>query len=318
MSALQAVTIAAVVLPALVFAVWPLARRGSARPDAAGAPGSDRRLELTEEKTAVYRALKELTFDHEAGHLSDDDYQALSARYERRAAELLAELDLLPPAAAAPAPPREAPATAPRATWTRHPATLAAGALVLVVFGVVVGVNVGRFTEPADPAMAPGPGPMAGPPPAMGPVAGSPPAGGSMPPVAGMEPGKPIPPEMLAGMLRAARQSLTDGRYPEAIAAYQAVLKRDPKNVDAMTHLGLIVAIGGHADAAIETFDKALLIDPEYAPAHLYRGQVLYEVKQDYSGAVAAWEKFLALVPAGDEHDRVVALVNEARAKRSK
>src|SRR4029450_12863456 len=33
--------------------------------------------------------------------------------------------------------------------------------------------------------------------------------------------------------------------YGEAIAAYQAVLKRDPKNVDAMTHLALIVAIGG-------------------------------------------------------------------------
>jgi cytochrome c-type biogenesis protein CcmH/NrfG len=85
-----------------------------------------------------------------------------------------------------------------------------------------------------------------------------------------------------------------------------------------MTHLGLIVAIGGHADSAIETFAQALAIAPEYPPAHLYRGQVLYEVKQDYAGAVAAWEKFLALVPTGAEHDRVAALVSEARTRRPK
>jgi cytochrome c-type biogenesis protein CcmH/NrfG len=58
---------------------------------------------------------------------------------------------------------------------------------------------------------------------------------------------------MLARMLQAARQSLFEGRYQEAIAAYQTVLKRDPKNVDAMMHLASIVAMGGHADAALET-----------------------------------------------------------------
>jgi tetratricopeptide (TPR) repeat protein len=136
-----------------------------------------------------------------------------------------------------------------------------------------------------------------------------------MPPVAGIEPGKPIPPEMLAGMLRAARASLAAQRYSEAIAAYQAVLKRDPRNVDAMTHLGLIVAIGGHADAALEAFDKALAIDSSYAPGYLYRGQVLYEVKRDYPGAVTAWERYLALVPAGEDHQRVAALVKDARDK---
>jgi len=119
-------------------------------------------------------------------------------------------------------------------------------------------------------------------------------------------------------MLNAARQSLTEGRYSEAIAAYQAVLKRDPQNVDAMTHLGLIVAIGGHADAALETFDKAARVDPAYAPIYLYRGQVLYEVKQDYPGAIKAWQRFLTLVPNGEDHDRVVALVKDAQGQQQK
>jgi tetratricopeptide (TPR) repeat protein len=121
---------------------------------------------------------------------------------------------------------------------------------------------------------------------------------------------------MLQGMLQAARTSLIEGRYGEAIAAYRAVLARDPDNVDALTHLGLIVALGGHADQALATFDRALAIDPDYAPAHLYRGQVLYEAKRDVAGAIAAWERFVRLAPPGADRERVERLIAEARARR--
>ncbi|MEX2224237.1 MAG: tetratricopeptide repeat protein [Candidatus Rokuibacteriota bacterium] len=310
MTALQITLIVAIVVPALAIVLWPLlrGRPDDAGPAAAERPRDDRRLELEEEKAALYRALRELEFDHEAGHLSDLDYQSLRERYETRAAALITELDALGPepvrlAAVEPAPAREA---APRASWTRHPATFAAGAVVLLVFGVIIGVNAGRFTERDETFTPPGARiPVPGPPPS--------PVG---PPTVRLEPGKPIPPEMLAGMLQAARQSLFEGRYSEAIAAYQAVLKRDERNVDAMTHMGLIVAVGGHADSALETFDKALTIDPRYAPAYLYRGQVLYEQKQDYAGAVKSWEHFLTLVPKGEDHDRVAALVETARTKQ--
>ena len=80
-----------------------------------------------------------------------------------------------------------------------------------------------------------------------------------------------------------------------------------------MTHLALIVAMGGHGDAALETFDKALKINPDYAPALLYRGQVLYELKQDYAGAIKAWQRFIALAPPGEERDRVTALIQDAQ-----
>ncbi len=313
MSGLQITLIAAFVLPALTIVLWPLFRgRGDDPAAAADRPRDDRRLELEEEKTALYRALRELEFDHEAGHLSDADYEGLRERYETRAAALITDLDALGPAPG----PRQTPAAAPvkatptRVPWTRQPAALAVGAVVLVIFGVIIGVNASRFTEP-DQTMTP-PGsrlPVPGP----GADAGASPVG---PPSMRLEPGKPIPPEILAGMLNAARQSLFDGNYSQAIAAYQAVLKRDAKNVDAMTHLGLIVSIGGHADAALATFDKALSIDPKYPPAYLYRGQVLFEQKQDYAGAVKAWESFLELVPKGEDHDRVVAMLQDAKSKQ--
>jgi tetratricopeptide (TPR) repeat protein len=309
MSRAQLVSILCIALPALAVVLWPLIRSRVPGAKPSAPPQHDRRLELLEEKTAAYRALKELTFDYEAGHLSEDDYRGLRDRYESRAAELLVALDKLGPAATKPS--RQPAATIPEAPtpsrgWTRHPATVAAGSVVLLVFGIVIGVGVNRFTVAEQPAMPPGgqmpPGPVGG-----GPVG---------PPTMAFEPGKPLPPSVLAGMLNAARQSLNEGRYSEAIAAYQAVLKRDPRNVDAMTHLGLIVAIGGHSDAALDTFEKAARIDASYAPIYLYRGQVLYEVKQDYGGAVSAWQRYLSLVPAGEEHDRVAALVKDAQGKQ--
>jgi tetratricopeptide (TPR) repeat protein len=307
-SGLQVALLAALGLPALAIVLWPLIRgRAAGAVATVERPQDDRRLELEEEKVALYRALSELEFDHEAGHLSDADYQNLHERYETRAALLITELDALGPAPTL----RETPApaaveAAAPEPWTHRPVALAAGAVVLVIFGAVIGINASRFTEPDQTMTSPGSRP-----PVPGP-AGSPVG----PPKMTFEPGKPIPPEILAGMLQAARQSLFDGNYQQAIAAYQAVLKRDAKNVDALTHLGLIVAIGGHADAALETIGKALAIDPKYPPAYLYRGQVLFEQKQDYAGAVKAWESFLKLVPRGEDHDRVVAMLETAKSKQ--
>src|SRR5215468_1361958 len=122
MTSAQALAIAAVAIPALVFALWPLLRRPPAGASPMDVLPSDRRLELVEEKNAVYRALKELSFDHDAGHLSDDDYGAIRTRYESRAAELISALDALPPSPAPAATPAS-PAAAPAArSWTRHPA----------------------------------------------------------------------------------------------------------------------------------------------------------------------------------------------------
>ncbi|HXU87732.1 MAG TPA: tetratricopeptide repeat protein [Methylomirabilota bacterium] len=287
----------AIGVPALVFTLWPLLRRGGG---AVLLPlPVDEREQWLEAKGAALRALRELAFEHDAGHISDADYAELRARYESEAAAALTALDRLgaAPVPTAAAPPRATPAAA--RAW-RHPMALAASALALLVFGVLLGVGIVRYTEPDRTAAMP---------PSIPPMTAMPetPASGDAP--------RKVPPEVLRGMLQAARGSLSEGRYPEAIAAYQAVLKRDPKNVDAMTHLGLIVAIGGHADSALETFDKALAIDPDYAPALLYRGQVLYEVKKDVAGAVSAWERFVKVAPSAEERERVKKLIADAKAE---
>jgi tetratricopeptide (TPR) repeat protein len=305
------VAAAIIALPFAVFVAWPLLR-GRGAPVLLPLP-SDPREPLLERRAAALRALRELDFEHEAGHVADDDYAELRARYEAETAEILLELDRL---GAAPAPsPRAAQgpdtsAGVPASAW-RHPLALGGAALALVVFGVALGVGISRYTEPDRTAEEPPPGsrPLA----AVDNPAGAPAVSG-----------KPLSPEMLRGMLDAARQSLFAGRAQEASMAYQAVLERDPENVDALTHLGVLLVMSADGerrneliDHGLQLFDRATKIDPAYAPAYFYRGQVLYDVKGDRDGAVAAWEKFVEVSPPGEDRDRVVKMLADARATKA-
>lgn len=301
MSAAGILAIAAIALPALALVLWPLLRRGPSPSGLLPIP-QDKRDELNEEKRALYRALKELEFDHQAEHLSEEDYAALRSRYEARAAQILKEVDALPPKPTKPEP-RPAPRPpAPARSWTRRPVTFIAGAVVLVAFGLTLGLGVARYAEPDRTTVPPG---------SRLPV----PTDMPQMPAPAADPSKPIPPEMLRGMLQAAHQALDSGAYQQAIAAYQAVLKRDPKNVEAITHLGVILSIAGHHDNALEAFDKALALDPAYAHAWWDKARVLYEVKQDYRGAIKAWEKFVALVPKGEDRDYALRMMEEAKRR---
>lgn len=298
----------AIGVPALAFAVWPLLRR---------APGTgallplppDPREQLAEDRRTALRALRELEFEHASGHVSDEDYADLRARYEAETAVILSELDRLgvSPTPAAPPAARTEAATAGRSAW-RQPAVIGVGAVALVTFGVALGVGIVRYTEPDPNAGAPMPGGQ--------------PVTGMQAPSAANAPRGPVTPAMLQGMLQAARASLFAGRYSEAMSAYQAVLKRDPSNVDAMTHMGLIAAIaaqGEHGpemvDRALDLFERALAVDPDYPPALLYRGQVLFEVKKDVPAAIRSWERFVAVTPPGEDRDRVARMLADARAQ---
>jgi tetratricopeptide (TPR) repeat protein len=306
------VTLAVVAIgaPALAFAVWPLLRRRGGSGTLLPLP-ADPRERLAEDRRAALRALRELEFEHAGGHVSDDDYADLRARYEAETATILSELDRLgapaEPAAKAPAAAAAAPAPERRSAW-RHPAAIAVGGLALVTFGVALGVGIVRYSEPDPNAAAP--------------MAGSRPMAGLEAPSAANAPRGPVTPAMLQGMLGAARQSLFAGRYSEAMQAYQAVLKRDANNVDAMTHMGLIAAIAAQGEhgpemvnRALDLFDRALALDPNYPPALLYRGQVLFEVKKDVPGAIQSWEKFLTVTPPGEDRDRVAKMLADARAQ---
>ena len=307
----QLIAILLITVPALALILYPLWRRRAAGHDAVGtAATADRTSELQEEKATVYRALKELEFDHEAGYVSDEDYRASRERYEARAAGIVHALDELPAPLEAGPPVASSPGMGGAGRRpVRFTVALAAGVALLLVVGVAAGLLVGRPRTPQparNEASLPPPGGRA-----------SAPATVQQAPSAEPSPrGEPLSRAALTGMLEAAGQHLNQGKYKEAMAGYQAVLRQEPGNVDALTHIGLILAVGGHADSALESFDRIITSNPDYPLAYFYRGQVLYRAKQDYAGAIRDWERYLVLVPTGKEHDNVAGFVKEARARQ--
>jgi tetratricopeptide (TPR) repeat protein len=279
-------------LPGLAFAVWPLVR---SRTVAAAAVADDERAGLETEKVTALRAIRELELDRVAGHLDEDDYRELRSRYEANALAVLRRLDALGPP---PTPARALPPTIPT-PWTRQPVVLGGMGAGLLVFGVVLGLLVSRYSTPAPPEGMAGAQVEAPSPTAPGAPSGPP---------------RPLSKEMLEGMLKAAHASLDAGRYQEAIAAYTAVLRREPQNVDAITHLGVILALAGHHTEALEAFDRALAIEPDYAHALWDKAGVL-EARQDHAGALATLEHFVRVAPAGPDRDRAHERIRQARAR---
>jgi tetratricopeptide (TPR) repeat protein len=261
--------------------------------------------ELQRQLETAYAAIHELDEDLAAGRISKADHAELKSRSERQAAALVVRLRRA-----------DAPAGRPRATGStgtragrrpalRSPLVLTLAGVALVSFGLAVGVLVARFSSDERPSMgasAPEPG---------GIVAGAPRAGSAALERLRME----AEPENASTkkLLTFARLALDEGEIPAAITAYKRVLAREPKNPEALTHIGVILYQGNHVDEALRRIDEALVADPAYAPAHFDRAHILLNARRDYPAAARSLERFLALVPSGQDADRARAMLDQAR-----
>lgn len=194
----------------------------------------------------------------------------------------------------------------PAGAWLGGPAGLALVATALLIAGLVVGVLLGRSTSdgPGTPGLsgraAPGGAPRA----------------------------RPVADEIEARrkevepsdaptkkLLTFAHLALDEGQTPAAIWAYKRVLAREPKNVEALTHMGIVFYQGNHVDEALARLEEALALDPNYAHAHWDRAHILFHGRKDYAAAVRALEAFIALVPTGEDAERARAMLIEARTR---
>lgn len=77
-----------------MMVVWPIL--GSGTPEHAAPEGDESGLDaLDEEIDQTLRAIKEIDFDRESGHLSGADFQALDREERARAIELMRRRDAL-------------------------------------------------------------------------------------------------------------------------------------------------------------------------------------------------------------------------------
>ncbi len=95
------------------------------------------------------------------------------------------------------------------------------------------------------------------------------------------------------------------GRYAEAVNYYQQAFQTDPKNVSLSTDLGTALWYLGRADEALAQFERSLAIQPDHPQTLFNMGIVRADGKQDYAGAIQAWEKLLASNPSYTAADKV-------------
>jgi len=107
-------------------------------------------------------------------------------------------------------------------------------------------------------------------------------------------------------------------RYQEAINAYTKALVIDPKNPDVRTDMGIMYRKLAQFNQAIEAFRQAAYDDPKHLNSRFNLGIVLKHDKNDFRGAIQAWEEFLKLNPDNDRATMVQQEIQSMKLALSK
>lgn len=294
-------------------------------------PGAMSRAPLEAERVRLYAALRELDFDHGAGKLSAEDYAEMRRDYGSRAAAVLAALESAPPepvpaAGAAASPVRR------RRAWR-----LAAGAVFLAAFGVALAVFLSASLRPRMEQMGSitgdfltGTGPGGISPDSAEQMARTGPGRADSEDEAGGTGAMPGPivaliqeyrarlarnPRDVEALLGMAELNLERQNPKAAIEYYKRVLEIEPGNSQALVPMGLMIASAGYVNEALDILERVLARSPNDPLALWGKGWTLYEGKQDYAGAIQAWEHLLATSEGAVDTDQVAGLLIEARKK---
>jgi mono/diheme cytochrome c family protein len=108
------------------------------------------------------------------------------------------------------------------------------------------------------------------------------------------------------------RKAFELGVYEQAAEAYLEVLKKDPKNVEAVRRVGILLFMSGRPEEARLFLEIAQHAEPMAAEGWLFLGN-LYFQEGRYQEAIAAWEKYLEV--GGEARERVQGLIAMARAQ---
>jgi mono/diheme cytochrome c family protein len=100
--------------------------------------------------------------------------------------------------------------------------------------------------------------------------------------------------------------------FDQAAEAYLEVLKKDPKNVEAVRRVGILLFMSGRPEEARLFLEIAQHAEPMAAEGWLFLGN-LYFQEGRYQEAIAAWEKYLEV--GGEARERVQGLIAMARAQ---
>ena len=94
-------------------------------------------------------------------------------------------------------------------------------------------------------------------------------------------------------------------RLPRAIQTYERLLALDSTRVSAHANLGTALALSGEPNRALAAFDRALDLDPGFAPAHMGLARVYGQLgrAEEASAAMAEFERLRKAQPAPSPED---------------
>ena len=110
----------------------------------------------------------------------------------------------------------------------------------------------------------------------------------------------------LQEMMRRATGLHRDGRIDQAMAAYDAVLEREPRHADALQFQGVVKMQIGRSDEAIELMERAIAVHPGNSQAHYNLGLAMRAEGKEPK-ALAAFRRAIAVEPRNFEAHNAIA-----------
>jgi tetratricopeptide (TPR) repeat protein len=106
-------------------------------------------------------------------------------------------------------------------------------------------------------------------------------------------------------------------RYDEALASYERALVLKPDYVEAWSNRGNTLNLLKRYDEALASFERALTLEPNYVKALLNYGDVLHDLKR-YDEALASFERALVFKPdhAESAHNKALNLLSFEQFKQ--
>ena len=100
--------------------------------------------------------------------------------------------------------------------------------------------------------------------------------------------------------------------YFQAVKNYQAVLKTK-QDLNVLTDMATAAYYSQQYDLAEQSFQKALSINPNFAPALNNYGVFLYEYKKDTATAIRMWQTALNQDPNGPNSAQLESMIKQAQ-----
>ena len=273
---------------ALVFyAVRPIIQASSAT-----TPIDNARVELEDERDALFKQIKELERDHALGLIDDTDYPRLRLRDETRAALILEKLEDLAPV--------------PVQTTKRASLSLVLGSLAALA---VIGILANAFVVPSLERLALRPQE----------AKDYENAAKLKSLEAVLEAQAKAGKAEIATLLEYGQLAWEIQDYNRAANAYGEVLRQEPKNVTALARYGQILFFASQQDPKLLDQSLALLraatkLEPPSSEAWMTIGNILFSSKNDPQGALDAWKEYQKIT--GDKGSpRITQLIAAAKKR---